>query len=277
MRDQWVTRVSGKNLTSGKRGRHGALMLKVRECTELERRFAMAFVGEANGDASAAYRLSYTVDGSKENTIRSAATKVLQRPAVQRFIASLRRRVADKFEITQLDILRHWWGIATADPGELINAERRCCRFCHGVNFEYQWIDAKEWAETMARELAAAEREKREPNIPSDAGGYGFDHTYSPVEACPQCRGDGSIFVQIADTRTLSPAGKLLYRGIKQTNHGIQVLMADQDAALVNIAKALGVFGDEAGKAGNSTTFNFNFSGKTTAAEATKLYRALMG
>lgn len=236
----------------------------------------MAYIGEANGNAMVAYKLSYNVENSKETTIGTAAAKVLNRPSVQAFIADWRRRVADKFEIAALDVLRQWWTIATADPSELIAAERRCCRCCHGAGFEYQWIDAKEWAETMARELAAAEREKRAPSIVSDAGGYGFDHSLMPVEGCKQCRGDGSVFVQIADTRTLSPAAKMLYAGVKQTNHGIQILMRDQDGALANIAKAIGMFGAEDGK-GNSTTFNFNFNGKATAAEATKLYKQLMG
>lgn len=242
--------------------------------TERQYKFAMAYVGVANGNATAAYRLTYDIENKSENEIRAQASRVMQSDAVSGFIAEQQRRVADKFEIARTEILRTWWKIATADPNELIQAQRRCCRFCHGVGFEYQWRDAQEWAETMAAELAAATREKREPNIASDAGGYGFNHTAAPVEECTKCRGDGVVHAQVMDTRYLTPAGRLLYAGVKQTRDGIEIKMRDQDGALANLAKALGIFG-ESDKP--SVSFNFDFSGKATAAEATKLYKQLMG
>lgn len=243
--------------------------------TERERRFAMAFLNEANGDQTAAYKMSYSVENCKESSIHASASTVMARPAVRAFIEFHRQRVADKFEIGKLEVLRTWWTIATADPNELIQAQRRCCRYCHGIGFEYQWRDAQEWAEALAEELKAAEREKRAPVMIGDGGGFGFDHTAAPLVACPKCRGDGVVHVLVQDTRKLSPAGKLLYAGIKQTNHGIQVLMRSQDEALVNIAKAIGMFIEP--DKGTGVAFNFNFTGKTTAAEATKLYKQLLG
>ena len=234
----------------------------------------MAYVGDAKGSPVVAYKLSHPIDGLTENEISYRAQRTLKLPIVQEFIASHQKRVADKFEIARVEILRTWWAIATADPNELIQAQRRCCRYCHGVGFEYQWRDVQEWAEAMAQECAAAEREKREPRAVSDAGGFGFNHTAEPVIQCTKCRGDGVTHVQVMDTRKLSPAAKLLYAGVKVTRDGIEIKMRSQDEALANLAKALQVFGDD-NKPG--VAFNFNFNGKTSAAEATKLYKELLG
>lgn len=249
----------------------------MRTITNNQLSFAIAYVGEANGNGSAAYRLSYPVENMTDNQISACASKVLQSLHVQKFIEERRQRVADKFEIAAVQILRTWWEIATADPNELIQAQRRCCRHCYGVGHDYQWRDAQEWAEAVADEMEKAERLKRPARLPSDAGGFGFDHTLAPIEACGRCRGDGNVQAIVMDTRNLSPSARLLYAGVKQTRDGIEIKMRDQDAALANIAKALGMFGTENAPPGGNVAFNFTFNGKTTAAEATKLYKQLMG
>jgi phage terminase small subunit len=48
--------------------------------------------------------------------------------------------------------------------------------------------------------------------------------------------------VHAADTRTLSPKAKLLYAGVKQTRDGFEIKMRDQDKAMENVAKHLGMF-----------------------------------
>jgi phage terminase small subunit len=44
------------------------------------------------------------------------------------------------------------------------------------------------------------------------------------------------------DARLLSERARRLYAGIKVTKDGIEVKMRDQDAALLNLAKHLGMF-----------------------------------
>lgn len=53
---------------------------------------------------------------------------------------------------------------------------------------------------------------------------------------------DGGTAVELVDTDKLSPQARLLYAGAEQTKTGIKVNMRNQDAALLNIAKALGMF-----------------------------------
>ena len=259
-------------LDAPRRGRYAFTM---RELTDRQYRFAMAFVGEANGNASAAYRLAYDVENVSNNEISARASKVLQSPAISEFIAAQRKRVAAKFEIAALDVLRQWWEIATADPNEIIQAQRRCCRHCYGRGFQYQWRDAQEWAEESAKEMNDANLLKRPVQLVSDAGGFGFNQTLPPIVDCTMCRGDGNVQVIVNDTRKLTGGAKLLYAGVKTTRDGIEIKMRDQDAALANIAKAIGMFDGADAKAG--VAFNFNFSGKASPAEATKLYKALLG
>ncbi len=250
-------------------------MTKETKLTVNEANFAMAYLGEAGGDATKAYRLAYKVENSKPSTVSTMASTVLARPHVQAEIARLRAKVADRFEISQAEVLRHWYAIATADVGELIQAQRRCCRHCYGVGFEYQWKDEAEWMRAVANELKAAKIDKREPELPTSAGGVGFNHTLPPVAECTTCRGDGLTVVVLADTRKLEGAAKLIYNGVKQTRDGIEVKLLDRDAAMVNLAKALGIGGDDKNKP--PASFNFNFTGKVSAAEAAKFYRSVMG
>ena len=47
--------------------------------------------------------------------------------------------------ITQDMVLNRWWDIANADPNELVQYRRDCCRHCYGVDHRYQWIDQDEF------------------------------------------------------------------------------------------------------------------------------------
>jgi phage terminase small subunit len=50
--------------------------------------------------------------------------------------------------------------------------------------------------------------------------------------------------VFITDSRKLSAKAAKLYAGVKQTKDGIEIKMRDQDAALANISKYLGMLVD---------------------------------
>jgi len=65
-----------------------------------------------------------------------------------------------------------------------------------------------------------------------------------PNPSCAKCGGHGKGHVVLADTRRLSPAAAKLYAGVQLGREGIKVNMRDQDAALVNIARHLGMFKD---------------------------------
>lgn len=65
-----------------------------------------------------------------------------------------------------------------------------------------------------------------------------------PNPDCGKCGGHGKGHVVLTDTRKLSPAAAKLYAGVQLGREGIKVNMRDQDGALVNIARHLGMFKD---------------------------------
>ena len=79
---------------------------------------------------------------------------------------------------------------------------------------------------------------------PDATGGLDFRPNREPNAVCPECLGEGVEKVHFHDTRRLSPAGKLLYRGVSLGKDGLKVSIADQDKALENVARHLGMFKD---------------------------------
>lgn len=66
----------------------------------------------------------------------------------------------------------------------------------------------------------------------------------APNPECGKCGGYGKGHVVLTDTRKLSPSAAKLYAGVQLGRDGIKVNMRDQDGALVNIARHLGMFKD---------------------------------
>lgn len=192
--------------------------------------FVDEYLVDLNG-TQACIRAGYA-KGSADVT----ATRLLADASVQ---AAIQERMAERekrTEITQDMVLRRWWEIANADAAELSAIHYRCCRYCYGDGHAYQWVDDAEYE----RAVAAAERDDLSP--PTDEGGYGFNPTLSPHAKCPKCFGEGQMHVHIADTRKLSPAGRLLFDGVKETKFGIEIKVQDRSKALENVAKHLGMF-----------------------------------
>ncbi len=136
-------------------------------------------------------------------------------------------------------MLERWWDIATADPNELVEYRRTCCRYCHGDNFNWQRT-----AKEMSRDQLAWDRRaaKNANDVFDQQGGIGYDAKREPNPDCPECFGDGLGAMHMKDTRNLSRGAKRLYAGVKTTKDGIEMKMQDQGIALVNVAKHLGMF-----------------------------------
>jgi phage terminase small subunit len=154
---------------------------------------------------------------------------------VARRIDELRKAAGDTFKMEAMDVFNQWVQIVTADPADLVRYRRVCCRYCHGVDGGYQWIDENEYALAVAR---AMDSKKAPPEL---AGGYGFLSNKPPHPDCKQCAGEGFGDVLITPTDELPPQAKLLYAGLRKSREGVQVLMRDQDDALRNIARFLGM------------------------------------
>ncbi len=205
-----------------------------------------AFVHEYLVDLNAtqaALRAGY----SKKTAFRIGSEN-LQKPEIAAALQDAMAKRAKRTAITADNVLRELWAIATADPRELVEYRRTCCRYCHGEGFGYQ-MTPKEFAKREQDERDVWERRKSKK--PTDVfafdelGGVGFDANRAPNAACPECFGHGVERMHVADTRNLSDTARALYAGVKQTKDGLEVKMLDRQAALLTVGKHLGMFVDK--------------------------------
>ena len=201
------------------------------ELNAKQTRFVEEYLIDLNG-AQAAIRAGYS-----ERTAKEHASRLLTNDNVKTLLQKRMTERAHKTEITQERVLERLWMIATADPNELVEYRRECCRHCFGVSHMYQWVDEEE--------LAVALTEAEDPDKVSDLGGFGYDSSIMPHPKCPQCGGNGKGRVHAHDTRNLSKAAGTLYAGVKVGKDGLQVMMHDQLAALDKVARHLGMFKDK--------------------------------
>lgn len=216
--------------------------------TAKQKRFIEEYLIDLN--ATRAYKAAgYSV--KSDNAAAVEGHKLLRNPKIASEVQKAMDERSERTEITADMVLRRWYDLAMADPNELIQLRRLNCRHCHGVDYEYQWKDEKEYEDAVEAAIASAQvlSEKKgetvEPVIPSAAGGYGYDRLADPDPDCPVCRGEGRLELHMADTRKLGPRARLLYAGVKQTQAGIEIKMHDQAKALENVARHLGMFKDE--------------------------------
>ncbi len=199
----------------------------------------------------------YKTDAMTDNAIDVEACKLFKNPKISQRYEALHSRLVKEAEdeciITAKEVLKRWRDIALADPNEIIHFRRVCCRYCFGLDHEYQWNDEAEFQRAVNSAIAAAKEEERPPVIPVNYGGYGYDDTIRPHPKCPKCKGEGHGEIHATDTRDLSLQGKALYAGVKQTKDGFEVKMQDQGKALENIARHLGMFKDEVKHTGEIT------------------------
>lgn len=209
---------------------------KARGLTAKQARFVNEYLIDLNA-TQAAIRAGYS-----RKTAEWIGPQLLTKTHVAAAIAERMKAREERTEITQDMVLRRYWAIATANPNELIEFRRTCCRNCFGEDHKYQWVDQAEFERAIATELSSAKTDDREPILPSDDGGYGFNPTLRPHPKCPKCHGEGYGAIFAHDTRDVSPAALALYAGVKQTKEGFEMKLNDQVAALRDVARHLGMF-----------------------------------
>lgn len=198
---------------------------------DMQFRFVNEYLVDLN--RTAAYKRA---GGNGEgNTAYVGASRMYRNAKVNRAITDALADRERRTQITQDEVLKLWWDIATADVNELTEYRRLCCRHCWGFGFQYQWRDAVEFEEAK---LEATEKKKREP---LDVGGYGYDDTLDPNPECPRCNGRGVGRAHFHDTRDLTGAARRLFAGVKEGKFGIEVITRNQDDALKMVAQHLGM------------------------------------
>lgn len=210
-----------------------ALYASVDAMSPQEFRFVTEYCVDLNG-TKAVIRAGFS-----EKYAGQQAAKLLKKPSIKAAVAQHLDDLRVANEITASAILRRWWEIANADVNELVELRRECCRFCYGADHQYQWTEG-EYARAVDRAIASgAER------APDGMGGFGFDANRPPHHECPECFGQGIERAHIHDTRKLKGGARRLYAGIQKTKDGFKLLTRDQDAALANLARYLGMFDEK--------------------------------
>jgi hypothetical protein len=186
--------------------------------------------------------------GYSEKTAACMASKLLARDDVAQAVRDRIAQISAKTGISAARVIEEAWGIATADVNELVEFRRGCCRHCYGIDFGHQRTTAE-----MSRDRAEYETAKRKA-IAKDAnaaftyddfderGGIGYDARKAPNTECTACWGEGVGQAHFKDTRTLTPAGRALYAGVKQTKDGYQMLLVDKLGAMEKLFKHLGLY-----------------------------------
>ncbi len=157
--------------------------------------------------------------------------------------------------ITAVHILQHWAALATVDVTEIVRVVALSCRYCHGIDHAYHWVNEAEWAAGVARAIDQG----KEP--PGCEGGFGFHPDAKPAKDCPHCFGKGNPEVEMTDYRTWSPQARMLYNGAKRTKYGIELVLRDRDKLIEMAGKHLGMFKTEiehAGKNGGPIQFTLS-------------------
>lgn len=218
-----------------------------RPLTDKQARFCEEYLVDLNA-TQAAIRAGYSA-----KTAEQSGPRLLGNVGVVAAIAAAQAERSTRTAITVDDVLRRFWAIATADPRELIEYRRTCCRYCHGTDHLYhrtpaEMARARREHETGKALWEASQKKNSKEEYPAfgEEGGVGYNPTTSPDAACPECFGEGVERAFVHDTRKLSRAALCLYAGVKVTKDGIEVKMHDQHAALVNVGKHLGMFDEKA-------------------------------
>lgn len=235
----------------------------LRKLTPSEEAFCQAILVERSDYR--AYQAVFNTKGNKRGPqwANVKAREIVNRPHVAARIRELRNQAAQAAVVEIADVMREWFDIARADPNELISYRRVCCRHCYGRGNAYQWKNEQEFTDALVDAMDHNAQRKRnkqtERELPSKRGGTDFDHTKPPAVNCPNCKGEGVGEVHVCDTTKLSGPAAKLYAGVKVGKNGqIEILMRDQDAALLNLAKAMGAFvGKEPDTSGNADPVEF--------------------
>lgn len=218
------------------------------ELTGKMENFALAVV--KLGEYGAAYREAYDCTRMKSATVNRNGWALANTPKIAARIQQLKAAVKSEVIYGVVEAMRDAVDLHTANANDLVQVRRLNCRHCHGKDHAYQWRDPREFAEALARamDLEAIQKTRRGPKtppvkLPKDEGGYGFSRIAAPHPDCPVCNGEGTEDVKVMDTRKLTGAARKLYAGAKVNKDGrIEILFRNQDAALTNVMKALGMF-----------------------------------
>lgn len=161
--------------------------------------------------------------------------KVKHHPYMKARQVELFSRTAD----VQNDLIATYHAASFADPRELVEYVRRCCRYCYGIGHKLQLrpSEMERRRDQYEADKAAAESDNKTIGDFDELGGIGYDGKKSPSPDCPECDGEGEGRALFKDTSNLSPAALALYEGVKEGKDGTELKIASQKGYRDSLAK----------------------------------------
>lgn len=222
--------------------------------------FVREYIKDLNG-TQAAIRAGYSTERPDVQ-----ASRLLGDSRVQAAIRELRDELLSRIEANGEDVLRTLVSQLHADINEISQYRRICCRHCWGElgqdgyrrayqcsPFEYERAKLKH-DEKRAKLLKDSNDVVDIGEFPSVENDW-YDRRREPNPECPECFGEGVGEVFFGDTRKLSKAAMTLYGGVKKTKEGIEIVIANREKVIDQLARVLGLFKDkEASNNGVSMT-----------------------
>lgn len=182
-------------------------------------------------------------------SVAASCSRIFDRQEVKDRIAEIREGFKAPMTVDADMVLAMWWSFVTTDSNEFSQNRVGACRFCHGIDFAYQWKTQREFKAACAEARAKFRLDSNithdeDERVPSDRGGFGYKITYPPNDLCPECAGVGEQWVHFPDTKDMKDEVRKSYLGTRVSKNGIEVKTVDKEAALLNIARAIGMFSD---------------------------------
>ncbi len=222
---------------------YGPMMADIRQNFGLSNREAR-FVMELANDNNAAE--AYLRSGYRSKSPNAHASRLAAKGSIQAAAAHVRAKVAERIGYRAEEALQFAADVLRADPRELVEYRRGCCRFSHGKGHLYQYTAGEMESERKKHDAHVARRQGRNKDYEdpgfNEMGGAGFDASLDPHPECPDCAGEGIGRTVLKDTRTLSREAAALFAGVKVTKDSIEVKMHDKVAMVDKMFRYHGLY-----------------------------------
>ena len=185
----------------------------------------------------------------------TAAYRVLHKPEVIGALSYLLVERRKRVDIELDEVVRYWFEMATADAREFNPLVWRCCRYCWGIDNQYQFTQAELRAAYQKHQAKFARLPAEKRPLFDEEGGIGFDSRKEPQRgqdwgdkandqhSCPECNGKGVPIIEEVDLSKLSYGASLIFDGIKVCRDGSVEfkLNNNRSKGMEEVAKLLGM------------------------------------
>ena len=171
--------------------------------------------------------------------------------ALHHLLAERREKVGVELDY----VVNYHLAMATADTREFNCWHWRCCRYCWGIDNQYQFTQAELRNASQKHRAKHARLPPEKRPLFDEEGGVGFDSRRDPQRgpewndksndghSCPECNGKGVPVIEEVDLGKLSYGASLIFDGIKVGRDGSVEfkLNANRSKGMEEVARLLGL------------------------------------